>query len=339
MSYQMRKNSTEADYDFSGTTRKSSQGEVDYDFSNSGSNNMRPPATPNRQFGGTTSKTPRGMMANQLSVPSTPQRNTSGMGVTGMTTGYQKSPRTSVSAPNGGAFQMPPTLGARAGSGIATPLGGQPLMGGTAPRNMFGAGMPLPAQRTNQMPVRGSVDSKTEFKTPQTEYPSRLATAGSFIGVAKDISGKPRDALSDLVGGPSSSLTGGMSDILPVVAGGLGPSPLSSPPEGGGMGRKVTVPRPFVAPPPQHAMGRTAGGAMISPSRTPPPIVEEPEHVPRAYSALSMLEQTDTEKVGPDNTTKALNDVWSACWDAEVNATYYYNHQTGEATWIKPENL
>eukprot|EP01036_Dinobryon_divergens_P030221 gene30221-39428_t len=40
--------------------------------------------------------------------------------------------------------------------------------------------------------------------------------------------------------------------------------------------------------------------------------------------------------VGPDNPVKAINDVWSACWDNEAGAVYYYNQSTGEATWIQP---
>jgi hypothetical protein len=40
--------------------------------------------------------------------------------------------------------------------------------------------------------------------------------------------------------------------------------------------------------------------------------------------------------VGPDNPVKALNAVWSACWDGEAGAIYYYNQESGEATWIPP---
>ena len=31
-----------------------------------------------------------------------------------------------------------------------------------------------------------------------------------------------------------------------------------------------------------------------------------------------------------------LNDTWSACWDDQAGAVYYYNNITGEATWINP---
>lgn len=43
------------------------------------------------------------------------------------------------------------------------------------------------------------------------------------------------------------------------------------------------------------------------------------------------------EPLGPDNLTKQLNDTWTACWDKEAGATYYYNVITGEATWLPPD--
>ncbi|CAM9103651.1 unnamed protein product, partial [Discosporangium mesarthrocarpum] len=30
---------------------------------------------------------------------------------------------------------------------------------------------------------------------------------------------------------------------------------------------------------------------------------------------------------------------WQEYWDEEVEASYYYNAVTGEATWIKPDTL
>ena len=42
------------------------------------------------------------------------------------------------------------------------------------------------------------------------------------------------------------------------------------------------------------------------------------------------------EPVGPDNPSKPLNDTWTACWDNEAGAIYYYNQVTGEATWLPP---
>lgn len=43
--------------------------------------------------------------------------------------------------------------------------------------------------------------------------------------------------------------------------------------------------------------------------------------------------------VGPDNPMKQLSDTWCACWDDEAGAVYYYNHVTGEATWIMPDDV
>lgn len=43
------------------------------------------------------------------------------------------------------------------------------------------------------------------------------------------------------------------------------------------------------------------------------------------------------EPVGPDNPVKELNETWTACWDDEAGAIYYYNKITGEATWIPPD--
>lgn len=41
--------------------------------------------------------------------------------------------------------------------------------------------------------------------------------------------------------------------------------------------------------------------------------------------------------VGPDNLAVQIDDTWSKCWDREAGAVYYYNHITGEATWIQPD--
>jgi chaperonin GroEL len=43
------------------------------------------------------------------------------------------------------------------------------------------------------------------------------------------------------------------------------------------------------------------------------------------------------EPLGPNNLTKVLNNIWTACWDNEAGAIYYYNNESGEATWVPPE--
>ena len=53
----------------------------------------------------------------------------------------------------------------------------------------------------------------------------------------------------------------------------------------------------------------------------------------------STMSLTQMHQIGPDNPTKELSDTWTACWDNEAGAVYYYNHISGEATWIPPEEL
>jgi hypothetical protein len=55
----------------------------------------------------------------------------------------------------------------------------------------------------------------------------------------------------------------------------------------------------------------------------------DPNHVPH-LSAESAAE-VDVP-VGPDNPEKALDDTWTAYWDDEAGAVYYYNSETGEAS-------
>lgn len=69
----------------------------------------------------------------------------------------------------------------------------------------------------------------------------------------------------------------------------------------------------------------------------------DPSHVPRMDSGSTRLVLTSSQEmkaalpeVGPDNPVMDINDTWSSCWDEEVQAVYYYNKETGEATWIPP---
>ena len=54
------------------------------------------------------------------------------------------------------------------------------------------------------------------------------------------------------------------------------------------------------------------------------------------YVSSNNIPAVDEVHLGPDNPTKILNDIWTAYWDESAGASYYYNHITGEATWIKP---
>jgi hypothetical protein len=101
--------------------------------------------------------------------------------------------------------------------------------------------------------------------------------------------------------------------------------PLYSPP------KRVTVPRPqpvltaepYYDQPPLS--NRTMSGRILgTPGRNFVPEANIPYFPP-------------DEPVGPDNPVKPLNDTWTACWDNEAGATYYYNQITGEATWLPPE--
>jgi hypothetical protein len=47
--------------------------------------------------------------------------------------------------------------------------------------------------------------------------------------------------------------------------------------------------------------------------------------------------QLQNEPLGLNNPTRVLNDEWTACWDKEADAIYYYNKLTGEATWLPPD--
>lgn len=66
-------------------------------------------------------------------------------------------------------------------------------------------------------------------------------------------------------------------------------------------------------------------------------IVGSPQNLRKQVPAEKVPELPPDEPLGPDNPYKAINDTWTACWDSEAGATYYYNQVTGEATWIPPE--
>ncbi len=91
------------------------------------------------------------------------------------------------------------------------------------------------------------------------------------------------------------------------------------------------VSRPFVANittdqlegPMLH--NRTADGKIIGKTK------------PQYVDAIHVPHKEAEKPLGPDNPVKDLNHIWSACWDDEAGAVYYYNHDTGEATWVQPE--
>lgn len=95
--------------------------------------------------------------------------------------------------------------------------------------------------------------------------------------------------------------------------------------------KEPTVPRPYVG----HNSNEFKDGPMLN-NRMPNGQIlgsiqkrfADNSHVPH-YQAEAPL--------GPDNKYKKLNDEWSAYYDDEAGAVYYYNEISGEATWIKPK--
>jgi hypothetical protein len=55
-----------------------------------------------------------------------------------------------------------------------------------------------------------------------------------------------------------------------------------------------------------------------------------------SVSGLLSRQRSVSAEVGPTNPVVEIDDVWSACWDDEAGATYYYNRDSGEATWVMP---
>lgn len=93
----------------------------------------------------------------------------------------------------------------------------------------------------------------------------------------------------------------------------------------------VTVPRPV----PVLTADQFGGAPMLSNRSPNGSILGSPSkrYVPEA----NVPYLPPDEPVGPDNPVKAINETWSACWDKEAGAIYYYNQITGEATWLPPE--
>ena len=61
----------------------------------------------------------------------------------------------------------------------------------------------------------------------------------------------------------------------------------------------------------------------------------EAAHVPSLETTRDGLARK-TVLADADHPVVSLNKTWSSCWDDEVHAVYYYNKETGEATWIPP---
>lgn len=305
---------TDYDYDFTQNSKQSPPTNL--------YGNLRPPTTPKTQL----SSMP--MFMTQPSNKALQQPSTPGGGRSPFSVGNVPGLNYTGSTSSLGLPIMPGSaMGPRVQQSLVPTLGGLPLPlkqnnpSPLSPRSSMGTygntgvgmgGLAMASYKSNQIPASmqspsRSVHSKTETKS---DHPSRLVQAAGHV-VGLDNYSHNNDGDYD-----------------------YGSSYQPSPP------KNVSLPRPYVPPPNSNPGGRTAGGMRVyNPSGSD---FADPSHVPangpRAKSALSCLEEEDSS-VGPDRPTKALNDVWSACWDDEVKATYYYNHQTGEATWILPEGL
>jgi len=95
--------------------------------------------------------------------------------------------------------------------------------------------------------------------------------------------------------------------------------------------KEPTIPRPYVG----NSASEFKEGPLLN-NRMPDGQIlgslqkrfADPEHVPHLKAEIPL---------GPDNKYKKLNDEWSAYYDDEAGAVYYYNEISGEATWIKPK--
>jgi hypothetical protein len=119
------------------------------------------------------------------------------------------------------------------------------------------------------------------------------------------------------------------------------------------------VPRPYV-PQGKHFFAgqaklsnRTTSGAIlgdnaptyIDPNKVPHADPAELGHQPVAYNdpyaQETQLFNVNGEPiyVNADNPVEWYDNegIWSACWDDGAEAVYYYNNQTGEASWLPPE--
>lgn len=91
------------------------------------------------------------------------------------------------------------------------------------------------------------------------------------------------------------------------------------------------VPRPFIPPSPSSfnnmtlLNNRTADGKILG------------AYSKRYENSTNVPVLPQEVPLGPDNQTKELSETWTACWDSEAGAVYYYNKISGEATWIAPK--
>lgn len=88
---------------------------------------------------------------------------------------------------------------------------------------------------------------------------------------------------------------------------------------------------------------RSASGEINCPLRTQS--VDE-RHIPQTGNLgrcgvipKSTLSDVKCSGVGPGCPVKLYSAGVSQCWDDEAGAVYYYNHKSGEASWLPPDSL
>lgn len=86
---------------------------------------------------------------------------------------------------------------------------------------------------------------------------------------------------------------------------------------------------------PYHPEPHTISSLVASAGGT---VLTTPAARDRGRGQFSEVKQHyDVSGVNERNNVVQLDATWSACWDGEAAAVYYYNHLSGEATWIPPE--
>lgn len=91
----------------------------------------------------------------------------------------------------------------------------------------------------------------------------------------------------------------------------------------------IPPPQPVISPE-QNAHGRV----------TEPLFQDVSNEYRKGADSLEISGTQDRDQsdiVGPDNPSLQINEEWTCYWDYAAGASYFYNHMTGEATWINPK--
>eukprot|EP01041_Mallomonas_annulata_P005965 gene5967-12036_t len=218
------------------------------------------------------------------------------------------------------------TSGVGTGGGISPKDNGRKMSNDGAPEvRPSGLLLPMPSVKSNQMPSR-AYDSPPNRQSYPSESRRHVNSRSEYksTGNGANVGGGGGGGSNT----PNSTLMKAGSFLIDKER--YAPVSVSFPPQ------RVGVPSMYPPLQPEQftngplLYNRTANGKMLgSPNMVQ---IVDPVHVPyrEATSALSMLVDGDNKAVGPDRPTKALNETWSACWDGEAGAVYYYNHTTEE---------